>query len=399
MVGTEVELDVTNIAHGGIAVARLDGRVVFVSDAIPGERVRARISSDAKKSFWRAETVAVIEPSDHRQPHIWREAALERDPDSRAGGAEFGHIALAHQRELKRQVLADALQRMAGLAFAGDVEAIDGSIDGTGWRTRVRLHVGDDGRPGPFAARSHRAIAVTSLPLATPEINEVAPLSDRFEPGSTVDVVHPSRGGARLFYGNQKPSTITETVGEREFRLADTGFWQVHRAAASTLTAAVQDAIDPELFDPRAANLDLYGGVGLLAAAVADRFGPTTRITTIESDETATEYAGSNLAEWTGAQAVTGRVERWLAGYAGGPRAAAATVVLDPPRSGAGAAVIERLVASGPAQVIYVACDPVAFARDAKLLVDRGYGLRAIRAFDLFPNTHHFEAVGRFARD
>ena len=399
MLGEQVELDVTNIAHGGIAVARLDGRVVFVSDAIPGERVLARISSDSKKSFWRAETVSVLTPSPFRQQHIWAEAALDRDPDDRAGGAEFGHIQLEHQRELKRQVLVDGMQRMAGLPFDGTVEAIDDEPTGTGWRTRVRLHVGDDGRPGPFAARSHRVIPVDGLPLATAAINEIAPLGDQFEPGSTLDVLSPSTGGARLFYGSQKPSTITEVVGDREFRLSDTGFWQVHRAAASTLTRAVQEAIDPERFDPRAANLDLYGGVGLLAAAVADRFGPTTRITTVESDEKATDYAGSNLAEWTGAQAVPGRVERFLADYAGGPRAGAATVVLDPPRSGAGAQVVDALVRTAPAQVVYVACDPIAFARDAKLLSDRGYSLSRLRAFDLFPNTHHFEAIGTFHRD
>lgn len=400
MLGQQVELDVTNIAHGGISVARLDGRVVFVSDAIPGERVLARISSDAKKSFWRADTVAVLEPSEHRREHVWAEAALDRDPAERAGGAEFGHIALEHQRELKRQVLADALQRMARYEFEGTVEAIDDEPTGTGWRTRVRLHIGHDGRPGPYAARSHSVVPVRSLPLATAEINEVAPLDDTsFEPGSTIDLLSPSTGGARLFYGAQRPSTITEVVGDREFRLSDTGFWQVHRAAAATLTRAVQEAIDPELFDPRAANLDLYGGVGLLAAAVADRFGPATRITTVESDERATEYAGANLAEWTGAQAVTGRVERWLASYAGGTRAGAATVVLDPPRSGAGAAVVDALATSGPAQVVYVACDPVAFARDARLLMDAGYSLERVRAFDLFPSTHHFESIGTFLRN
>ena len=141
------------------------------------------------------------------------------------------------------------------------------------------------------------------------------------------------------------------------------------------------------------------GSIAFCTAAVADRFGPATRITTVESDATATEYAGSNLAEWTGAQAVTGRVERWLAAYAPGPRAAAATAILDPPRSGAGADVIERLVASNPAQVVYVACDPVAFARDARLLADQGYSLTRLRALDLFPNTHHLEAVGTFLRD
>lgn len=400
MLGTEVELDVTNIAHGGIAVARLDGRVVFVSDAIPGERVLARISADSKKSFWRAETVAVLTPSEHRQQHVWAEAALDRDPDDRAGGAEFGHITLSHQRELKRQVIADAMQRMARLQFDGDVEPIDDEPHGTGWRTRVRLHVGEDGVPGPYAARSHRVIPVASLPLATAAINELAPLRERFEAGSTVDVLSPSTGSARLFYGDQKPSTITEVVGEREFRLADTGFWQVHRGAALALTTAVQDAIVAELFDPRAANLDLYGGVGLLAAAVADRFGSTTRITSVESDEKATEFAGFNLSEWTGAGAVTGRVERWLAEQAKttSQRSSAATVILDPPRSGAGAAVVDALVHLGPAQIVYVACDPVAFARDARLFEDAGYELGALRALDLFPNTHHVEAIGTFTR-
>ena len=401
MLGTEVEFDVTNIAHGGIAVARLDGRVVFVSDAIPGERVRARISADSKKSFWRAETVEVLEPSEHRQPHIWAEAAVDRDPAERAGGAEFGHIALEHQRELKRQVLADALQRMANLAFDGTVEAIDDEPTGTGWRTRVRLHVDEAGRPGPYAARSHHVVGVRSLPLATAAIEEVAPLDERFEPGTTLDILSPSVGGARLFYGAQKPSTITELVGEREFRLADTGFWQVHRNAAAALTSAVQDAVVADLFDPRAANLDLYGGVGLLAAAVADRFGPATRITSVESDESATEFAGHNLAEWTGAGAVTGRVERWLAEHAKTvtPRSGAATVVLDPPRSGAGAAVVSSLLGLAPAQLVYVACDPVAFARDARLLTDGGYRLERLRALDLFPNTHHVAAIGTFVRE
>lgn len=399
MLGERVELDVTNIAHGGVAVARLDGRVVFVSDAIPGERVVARISSDSKKSFWRAETVEVLSPSEHRQPHIWAEAALDRDPDDRAGGAEFGHIAPAHQRELKRQVLADALRRMAAHEFEGEVEQIGGDSRGIGWRTRVRLHIDDSGRPGPYAARSHRVVPVRSLPLATAAINEIAPFDESFEPGSTIDLLSPSSGGPRMFYGAQKPSTITEVVGDREFRLADTGFWQVHHGAAAALTEAVQNAIDPEHFDPRAANLDLYGGVGLLAAAVADRFGPATRITTVESDTVATEYAGANLAEWTGAQAVTGRVERWLSAYVPGPRGDAATVILDPPRAGAGSPVIDRLVASNPAQVVYVACDPVAFARDARLLTDQGYSLTGLRALDLFPNTHHFEAIGSFLRD
>jgi tRNA/tmRNA/rRNA uracil-C5-methylase (TrmA/RlmC/RlmD family) len=405
MTGKTVELDVTNIAHGGISVARLDGRVVFVSDAIPGERVKARIAEDSKKSFWRAETMSVIEPSEHRQDHVWAEASVSRRPEMRAGGAEFGHIEIGHQRELKRQVIVDSLQRFANIERDVEVEAIPGDSDGTGWRTRVRLHVDDNGRVGPFAARSHTVIPVSSLPLATAALQEAAPLDLFFVGEENVDVLAPSTGGARLIVGKQKPQTITEVVGDREFRLADAGFWQVHSAAAQTLTSAVQQAIDDSLFDPAAANLDLYGGVGLLAAAVGDKFGPATKITSVESDSRATDYAGGNLAEWIGANAETGRVEHWIRDFVKDAnevhrsRMRSATVVLDPPRAGAGADVVGHIAAMAPAQVVYVACDPVALARDLGIFARAGYALTGLRAFDLFPNTHHVEAVATLVRE
>jgi tRNA/tmRNA/rRNA uracil-C5-methylase (TrmA/RlmC/RlmD family) len=399
MLGKELDLEVTGVAHGGISVARHEGRVVFVSDAIPGEVVRARITEDSKKSFWRAETVAVVTASEFRQPHVWSAASIDRAPEDRAGGAEFGHIRIDHQRELKRQVLVDSLKRMAGVDREVAVEPVPGNADGTGWRTRVRLQVDADGTPGPFAARSHRVIAVNDLPLATAGVEAAAPLDQRFPGVEHVEVLEPSTGAARLIVGRQNPTVIRERVGEREFRVDDGGFWQVHRAAAETLTAAVQDAVDDALFDPRARNLDLYGGVGLLAAALGDRFGGTIRITSVESDPRATEHAGQNLSDWLGARAVTARVERWIAGLAAsGERLGGATVVLDPPRSGAGKDVVEALTALQPEQLVYVACDPVALARDVGLFAERGYELAMLRAFDLFPNTHHVEAVARLVR-
>lgn len=403
--GTQVEVDVTNIAHGGVAVARHEGRVIFVSDAIPGERVLARIADDSKKSFWRAETVTVVTPSPHRRQHVWSAASVDRAPEDRAGGAEFGHIEIGHQRELKRQVLADALQRMAGVESDVAVEAIEGEPDGTGWRTRLRLHVAEDGTPGPYAARSHRVIPVDDVPPATPEVASIAPLTERFTGSTHVDVVAPSVGNAFVLAGDSnskarpKSQRITEMVGEREFRLDVRGFWQVHRHAAQTLTTAVQEAIDESLFDPRAANQDLYGGVGLLAAAVGDRFGNHTRITTVESDALATDHAAENLTEWLGAQAVTARVDRYLQQLQkAGTKLDGATVVLDPPRSGAGKTVVDALAALGAGQLVYVACDPVALARDVALLRERGYELTRLRAFDLFPNTHHVEAVATLTR-
>lgn len=404
MRGREIDLDVTNMAHGGSAVARFDGRVVFVADAIPGEKVRARLVDDERPRFWRAVTTEVLEPSPDRRSHVWPEADLARDPAVRPGGADYGHIALDRQRQLKAGVLADALQRMAGVTREVSVEALPGEDDGTGWRTRERLHIGQDGRVGPYAARSHRVVEVADLPLATPVVRDVAPLRERMHGPGPVTVLSSSAGeGARVVVGEQQPRVIRELVGAREFEVDDTGFWQVHVAAPAVLSAAVQDAIEVDRFDPAAANLDLYGGVGLLAAAIGDRFGPTTRISSVESDARASGHARANLAEWVQARAVTDRVERYVGGLGGldpveAGRLADATVVLDPPRSGAGEAVLAPLAAVGPSQLVYVACDPVAFARDVAILAGLGYALDRLRAFDLFPNTHHLEVVATFRR-
>jgi tRNA/tmRNA/rRNA uracil-C5-methylase (TrmA/RlmC/RlmD family) len=435
-----IELEITNVAHGGIFVARHEGRVVFVADAIDGERVLAQVTDDKQKSFWRAITVEVLKPSKHRQSHVWPAASIEHAPDARAGGAEFGHITLSHQRELKAQVLTEALERFAKVTLDGRVESGagvsrlqveglpgDDETNGTRWRTRVSLHVGPDGRVGPYAARSHNIITVRDLPLAVEAIEGLAPISQRLTPGSRVDLVAPSVGGARINIVDPvdpakkkrtkgKPSgpvaipklknraDIREVVGDREFALAENGFWQVHRGAAAALSSAVATMIDGDLFDVRAANHDLYGGVGLLAAAMGDRFGSTTRMTSVESSDEATEFAANNLADWVGSRVLTGRVDHYLTHVATdmspAERAAwsAATVILDPPRAGAGKDVIESLGILSPAQIIYVACDPVAFARDAGYLRELGYELVDLRAFDLFPNTHHVEAVSRFIK-
>ncbi|MFZ4893211.1 class I SAM-dependent RNA methyltransferase [Plantibacter sp. Mn2098] len=417
-----VELEISNVAHGGVFVARLEGRVVFVPDTIPGERVRARIVDENEKRFWRAETLEVLEASEHRREHVWAEASIDRAPENRAGGAEFGHIDLAHQRALKHKVLTDALERFTGTATPFEVQPVaDETADGTRWRTRVSLHVDADGNVGPYAARSHRVIPVTDLPLAVENVAKAATAALDGLPYKTtsVDIVAPSTGGIKVLSRTDdntdapgrrrkgrpaRPAAdpIRERVGDREFLVDAGGFWQVHRSAATTLQTAVIDAIDDAVFDPRAANLDLYGGVGLLAAAVGDRFGSTTRIVTVESDERATEYAGENLAEWVGAQAITARVDAFLrrelqnGSATDRARYAKATVVLDPPRSGAGREVVAMLSELRPASIVYVACDPVALARDIALFREGGYELGGLRGYDLFPNTHHLESVATF---
>jgi tRNA/tmRNA/rRNA uracil-C5-methylase (TrmA/RlmC/RlmD family) len=413
--GPTLELEVERIAHGGVSVARHEGRVVFVADAIPGERVLAQVVDAGHDRFWRADTLEVLRASPDRREHVWPEASVDRAPSQRPGGAEFGHIRMPRQRALKAEVLRDALARMGGVEWEVEVLPVRPELapgvsvdDGTGWRTRVRLHVDAEGRVGPYAARSHTVVHVASLPLAVPELAELAPLDERFPGARAIDLVAPSAGMPAVVVAGEgrmprgEPPAIEEVVGDRTFRLDRDGFWQVHRGAAATLTRAVQDLIDPDRFDPRAANQDLYGGVGMLAAAVGDRFGTGVRITTVEADGRATEHAGANLSDWVGARALTARVDRYLDTLLAAPAAERAglreaTIVIDPPRSGAGRDVVERLAGLAPRQVVYVACDPVALARDVGFFAERGYRLEALRAFDLFPNTHHVEAVARLA--
>lgn len=416
-VGDEIELDITNIAHGGVCVARLDGRVVFVADTIPGERVRARVTEARKKSFVRATTIEVLSQSKHRRKHVWPEAGVDRDPEARVGGAEFGHITLEHQRELKAFVLRDSLQRMAKLDVEVAVEGAPGDDErnGLGYRTRVRLHVDQFGTVGPYAARSNRVVPVRELPLAVDAVNQVAPLGEEMPDVATIDVVAPSGDDPRMLIGFEggtersgENDPVLELVGDHEFRVSAGGFWQVHREAPAVLSAAVAEAITEAIaedgFDPMAHNLDLYGGVGLLAAAVATAAGPRLKIVSVESDARATDDASENLAHLVGAMAVTGRVDRYLSGLLADSspmlrdRIRRATVVLDPPRSGAGGEVCASLAELGPQRLIYVACDPVALARDVATLTAAGYELRSVRGFDLFPHTHHVEAVAVLVR-
>lgn len=426
--GRIIELEIGGVAHGGVFVARHEGRVVFVPDVLPGERVVVRLSDTRKSSFWRADALEVTEASPHRRAHVWRQADIDTPPEQRPGGADFGHVELGHQRQLKLQVLLEALERFGGIigpaaTISGVAPILDAessvrdeeTADGTRWRTRVSLHVDADGRIGPYAARSHRVIPVRDLPLATSAVQDAALELRGAKPGR-IDLVQPADGRVRVLPRPDEPAgrgrarpprggradreIVVERVGGREFRVDAGGFWQVHRLAASTLTGAVTAALGSVGgVDPDAWHLDLYGGVGLFAAAIAGQGGSATRVTSVESDARATDHAGENLAEWVGARAETGRVDRWLAkvvaeaSAAERERLSRGVVLLDPPRAGAGREVVESVTSLSPAAVVYVACDPVALARDIATFRARGYEPTRIDGFDLFPNSHHVEAV------
>ena len=392
-----LELEIEKVAHGGIFVARHEGRVVFVSHTAPGEKVKAKVYEDKGGSFCRAETLEVLSPSKNRVSHIWKEADRLG-----AGGAEFGHLALEYQRTLKTDVLEESLSRMAGISQRVQVLPVPGdeTTNGLGYRTRVQLHVSAEGVAGPYQERTHNVVPVKSLPLAVTEINELGIHLKNWQDVKRIEIATASTGGVQWFIdkklkGDKK---LTERAVGRSFRISSGGFWQVHRGAAELLATEVIEL--SEGLDPEANNLDLYGGVGLFSGALATKYGKKLNITTVESSKVATSDASANLVDLAKHKAVAAPVEGFLRlQIKQGLQLAGATVILDPPRAGAGKTVVDQLVFLEPKKILYVACDPVSLARDLKLFIGSGYRLEQIRSYDLFPHTHHFETIASLVKE
>jgi tRNA/tmRNA/rRNA uracil-C5-methylase (TrmA/RlmC/RlmD family) len=392
--GNTLELEVEKIAHGGICIARHEGRVVFVSGAIPGEKVIAEVFEDNGKSFFRARVSEVITASPHRVEHFWRAARQG------AGGAEFGHIDLHFQRELKRQVLSEALSRMAKLNIDIPVEAVPGddANEGLHYRTRVQLNVDEAGNAGPVRERTNDVIVTKKLPLAVPEIEELQVHLKNWQGAKKIFLAASSTGQTQYMvdktvHGTQ---TLIERVNNRTFRLSPGAFWQVHKNAAQLLSSEVISRLEEVDFQPQKSNLDLYSGAGLFSATISDKY-PDSNFTAVESHRGAVEDGKKSASDLNHMRFVRSDVLEFIRREAV-KAVSYDTVVLDPPRSGAAGKVIEQLIKLAPRNIIYVACDPVALARDLALLLAGGYQIGKLRSFDIFPHTHHFETVATLTR-
>jgi len=418
--GQVVELQVGDVAHGGWCVARPDqGPVVFVRHALPGERVRARIT-EVTSRLARAEAVEVLAASPDRVappcPHA--------GPGG-CGGCDWQHAALPAQRSLKAAVIRQQLRRLAGLDREVTVEAVPGDHEGLGWRTRVQFAVGDDGVAGLRAHRSHRVVEVGECLIAHPGITGLGVTARRWPamtavealvaigptgPGDRAVIVSPG-GAARTTARSASIEEITadtvlrraghslapvrgrgyltQRAAGRDWRVSAGAFWQVHPGAADALASAVLEALQPR---PGDAALDLYCGAGLFAGVLAPAVGPGGTIIGVEADAAAVRDARHNLREWPWARVHKGDVAAVLAR---GGLPPARLVVADPPRSGLARQVIEYLSAEGhgAGRLAYVSCDPATLARDIALLAGRGWTLEGLRAFDAFPMTHHVECV------
>jgi tRNA/tmRNA/rRNA uracil-C5-methylase (TrmA/RlmC/RlmD family) len=188
----------------------------------------------------------------------------------------------------------------------------------------------------------------------------------------------------------QGPAVLHEKVSNKVLEVSHESFWQSHKMAPEVLTNAVLDFGN---FRQGEHVLDLYGGVGLFTAAILEVIGESGHVDLIEGSKSATSDASRNFASYSNVKVITGDVATHL------PRISNADVIiLDPPREGAGKEVVAQIARMRPRAIIYVACDPAALARDSAYLADHSYLLMNIRAFDLFPMTHHIECVALYAQ-
>jgi tRNA/tmRNA/rRNA uracil-C5-methylase (TrmA/RlmC/RlmD family) len=401
--GDRVELTVGAPAHGGHCVARLGGphgRVVFVRHALPGERVTAEIT-ERHRGFLRADAVEIHEPS----PDRVTPPCAYAHPGG-CGGCDLQHVAGEAQLRWKQAIVEEQLRRLGGLSIPVRVEPLGDDL--LGWRSRVRYAVDAAGRPGLLQHRSHQVVPIDRCRIAHPAIQELDLLRRTWDDVDALEAVASSGGDvavlARVAGGGAPlppddpaeaptsggrrarlsgPAEVTETAGGRQWGVPPEGFWQVHPAAADTLTATVLDLLRPAEGE---VAWDLYGGAGLFAAAVAGR--TRARTTLVESSPQGAAAARANLADLP-VEVVQARVDVALRRL----DRPVDLVVLDPPRAGAGARVVREIAGSGARAVAYVACDPAALARDIATFRAAGWRAADVRAFDCFPMTQHVECV------
>ncbi|SRX95724.1 hypothetical protein MSP7336_03997 [Mycobacterium shimoidei] len=381
-------------ANGGSCVARHDGRVVFVRYALPGERVRVRVTAD-RGSYCHAETLEVLEASDDRIDSLC--------PIAGADGSGCCDLAFAQPeaaRALKAEVVGNQLARLGNYQWSGVAEALS-EAGPTGWRTRVRLGVGDDGRVGFH--RYHSDELVTELNCAQLLTGMTDGLAETdWPPGAHVHVVVDDDAQRHVVCSmRQGRRTSTEVIegsyqalqraGRRSWRVPVTAFWQAHRDAADCYSSLVSE------FAQAGHGMiawDLYGGTGVFAAALAKAVGESGRVVTVDTSRTASRAARAALSDLPQVYVINDSVRRALA--AESDRADVA--VLDPPRGGAGRDVINMLADAEVSRVMHIGCEAASFARDIGLYQGHGYVVENIRVFDSFPLTHHVECIALLTR-
>jgi 23S rRNA (uracil1939-C5)-methyltransferase len=387
----EIVLTAEKPAAGGRMLARHEGQVVFVAGAIPGERVKARVDRVTRQLAF-AEVVDVLEPSPDR-----RASAV----DIACGGSVYAHIAYARQLTLKSELLTDAFARIAKLNLGTPTPVMASREDG--YRLRARLHI-RNGRFGFFREGTHdlcdAAATAQLLPDSLDALKRLQAKVPEFNSAFSCELLEniPADERAIQIEFAQSPAVIHGGPKVTD-RLAIAGgsvtlthdvrsFFQSNRY----LLAAFAERVVAQI--PDGGVIDLYAGVGLFAVSLAalGRAG----IVAIEGDRYSAADLESNARPYGDAVSVRrASVEEYLGlSSVRSP----STIVMDPPRTGISTEAMSGILALKPHRAVYVSCDVATLARDARRLVEAGYQLTHLEAFDLFPNTAHVETLAVFSR-
>jgi 23S rRNA (uracil1939-C5)-methyltransferase len=366
-----VTLTIAKCVAGGDGLGFVDGKAVFVPGTLPGELVSARPRRRGR-DFDAADLVSVLEPSPHRVAPACPYAG-------RCGGCGWQHIAYEEQLALKRAIVAEALLRTGGIGI--EPPPITPSPP-WGARNRAQVHVGPDGRLGYMAARSASVAAVDRCPVCAAPIQALLAAGGPAPRGLNRFTVF-SDGAFLAVEGRDDARDLSVRVGGRGILFSVGCFFQSNLAA---LDGLVSWAL-AELAGETAA--DLYSGVGLFGAFLADRF---QSVTCVEASAMSLSYARRNLPG-DRHRFLPAPVEQW----APTDNTAFDAIVADPPRAGLAPELRRRLAARPPRRLVYVSCNPVTLARDLRELVNGGLRLDDVRLFDLYPQTPHVECVARLS--
>jgi len=384
--GALLDVRVERILPGGVGLAHAEGATVFVSLAAPGDLVRARVES-AKGRVLFASVVEVLEPSPARVeppcPYF-----------GRCGGCDFQQLSYGAQLAAKAEIIRDCLRRMAHAEPPAEIEVVPSPEV---WRYRSRARWQHDAvrrHLGYYERGSHRVCDVADCPVAAPPVAErLTRLRGRMSEGTL-----PPAAEFEAVAGDEgvaldpavEPADEREQVrriGGETYRFDAGCFFQINHTLLGPL---VEEGLRGTA-DGGETALDLYSGVGLFTLPLARRF---RRVVAVEGNPASVRYARRNLsdASLTNARVETSSVGEWLTDNSS-KLSRADFILLDPPRAGAEPEAVRGIIALAPAHVSYVSCDPATLARDLRLLLDAGYRLDSLRAFDMFPQTHHVETV------
>ncbi len=365
-VGQRVELTIDDVAHGGTFIARHDGAVVFVRGTDIGEKVLAEITKVGPKgrSFF-AEVEEILTASGNRVVAPCVYAGI-------CGGCDFQHLEIQHQRDLKKRVILNSLAKFAAIDESMWAHLEVQALSEFHYRTRMRYQRIPNDDFGLFQAETHSIVLIDECKIAREEISI---------PRDEIGVVAKSFQG---FTSLASPKQITESVGDYSYRLDSNSFWQSHKDSPERFLDIVFRLAN---LHPGETVWDLYAGVGLFTLPSATYVGPEGRVFSVEGDKNSARYLHENSQHLKHVKTFRDSVDAWLLQEQGGVD----VVILDPPRKGAGREVITSIISKKPRAIVYVACDPVALARDVGYARGLGYELAELEAVDAYPQTYHVE--------